>query len=405
MMESVRTKIIGVGGAGVNTVGHILQQPNPYISYAIIDSDIKTLKSIEVPEKLTIGHNITRGLSSGGDPAIALKAIEADKERIEALIQDIDLIFIIAGLGGGIGSVVSSYLNGLAAKKGCVIISFVIMPFTIEGGQKHQIAEKYLGDIRIVSHATIPLPNDLLLQNLSKEATVAEAFQLASTWISRAVYAVSNIIYQTGIVNLDFASLKRVFLNGGGKTLFGLGIGQGMDYCKVALNELTLCPLLHTPHAYQRADSILINIIGGRNLSLHNVNEIGSFLSTHFNSKENMAIGAIIDETKEDFVEIVVIGVTDINKDLPHSANRGRLKTDVSYNQQQQLLFDDLPYVMKGGKRKSSKKSVAGSDPTDLDGSAFERGYFGQLEPVLINGEDIDVPTYLRRGIKVDLGI
>lgn len=402
-METVRTKVIGIGGAGVNAVGHILQQCNSYLSYAVIDSDVKTLQSIEVSEKFMIGHSVTRGLSSGGDPAIACKAIEADKEKIEALIQDVDLLFIIAGLGGGVGSVGSSYISRLAAKQGSVIISFVMMPFTIEGGQKHRIAEKYLGDIRIVSHATIPLANDLLLQNLSDEATVAEAFKLASSWISRGVHAVSNMVYETGIVNLDFASLKKVFLNGGGKTLFGLGAAGGVDYCRIALNELTLCPLLHTPHAYQRADSLLINIIGGRNLSLHDINEIGLFLSTHFNSKENMAIGAVIDEAKEDFVEIVVIGVTDINKGSPRSIHRGRLKTDMVDNQQQQLLFDDLPPLTKNEKRRNSKKSIAGNDPTVLDGNAFERGYFGQLEPILINGEDIDVPTYLRRGIKIDL--
>lgn len=401
-MDTIHTKVIGIGGAGANVIQTLLLKPEPHISYVVLDTDIKTLQSIEFAEKLFIGQNITRGLSSGGDPSVGLKILETEKEKIAALIQGVDLLFVVAGLGGGIGSVISSHIARLAMKEGIVVISLVIMPFTIEGSKKHQIAEKALGDLRIASHATIPLPNDLLLQSLPQDATVAEAFELSSFWISRAIYGISNMIYQVGIINLDFASLKRIFLNGGGKTLFGLGAAEGPDFCKKALNELTLSPVLYTPHAAQNADSLLINITGGKNLSLQNIQEIGEFLSIHFNSKENTAIGAIIDETKEDFLDIVVIGITDINKGLPKTNHQSTSKFTSKENSQQQLLFDDLPPETKNEKRKNTKKPIAGNDPTDFDNKIDGRGYFGQLEPVLINGEDIDIPTYLRRGIKID---
>lgn len=401
-MDNIHTKIIGIGGAGTNVLEHLLSQPNSNLSYLVIDTDIKSLDSGKGAEQFLLGKNETRGLSSGGDPSVALKILEKEKEALEALIQDVDLLFIVAGLGGGVGSTVSSHIANLAIKKDIVVISLVMMPFTIEGSKKHQIAEKALGDLRIVSHATIPLPNDLLLQTLPKEATVVEAFNLASFWIGRAIQGISNMIYETGLINLDFASLKRIFLKGGGKTLFGLGAAEGPDFCKKALNELTLCPILYTPQACQNADSLLINIKGGRNLSMQNINDIGAFLSSHFNSKENTAIGAIIDESKEDFLEIIVIGVTDINKGLPKRSTQENLKTEGKAVPQQQLLFDDIPPETKNEKRKSGKKPIAGNDPTDLDNKEAGRGYFGQLEPILINGEDIDIPTYLRRGIKID---
>lgn len=399
-MESIQAKVIGIGGAGNNAVQELLQERSDYISYAVIDTDVKTLQSVTVAEKLIIGHNLTRGLSSGGDPSVALQAAQADKEKIEALIQDVDLLFLVAGLGGGVGSGLSSFIAQLAAKQGSVVISFAIMPFTIEGSQKHQIAQKTLGDLRLVSHATIPLPNDLLLQNLPGEATVSEAFKFANSWVSRAVHSVTNMLFKVGIINLDFSTLKKIFSSGGGQTLFGLGVAQGSDYLKSALNELVLCPLLHTPHASQRADSLLVNITGGKNLSLQNINEIGSFLSLHFNSKDHTVIGAIIDETKEDFVEILTIGITDINKGSSRSPQRARSRLDSLENAQQQFLFDDLPPLPKNEKRRILKKPIAGNDPTSSD---FQRGYFGQLQPTLINGEDIDVPTYLRRGIRIDL--
>lgn len=402
-MDTIHTKVLGIGGAGANVIQNLLLQPNFNLSYLVLDTDIKTLQSVESAEKFFMGRSTTRGLSSGGDPSIALKVLETEKENIEKLIQNVDLLFIIAGLGGGIGSVLSSHIARLAMKKNIVVISLVMMPFTLEGSKKHQIAEKALGDLRIASHATIPLPNDLLLQSLPQEATVAEAFGLSSSWIARAIHGISSIIYEEGMINLDFASLKGILSNGGGKTLFGLGAATGPDFCKKALNELTLCPILYTPQACQNADSLLINIKGGRNLSLQNIHDICAFLSNHFNSNENNGIGAIIDETKEDFLEIVVIGITDINKRLSKSNHQESLKTTKKENSQQQLLFDDLPPETKNEKRKNSKKPIAGNDPTDLDSRVGGRGYFGQLEPILINGEDIDIPTYLRRGIKIDL--
>lgn len=399
-MESVRSKVIGIGGAGSNAITELLRQPNRYISYAAIDTDIKSLQSLEVKEKLMIGHSVTRGLSSGGDPSLALKAAESDKERIEALIQDVDLLFLVAGLAGGVGSSLAPLIAQLASKQGTLVISVAILPFTIEGGYKHQLAQKNLGLLRLVSHATITLPNDLLLQNFSSDATVFEAFQHANSWVSRAVHSMVNMLYKPGIINLDFAALKKVFPHTAGQSLFGLGSFQGPDYVSNALNELTLCPLLHTPNASQRADNLLINITGGRNLSLQDVNHIGSFLSSHFNSKDDTVIGAIIDESLENFVEIVAIGVTDINKGSPRSTQRSRSKAESLERPQQQFLFDDLPPLANNKKRKTGKKHNAG-DPTDLDDLDSQRGYFGQTERILINGEDIDIPTYLRRGIKI----
>lgn len=401
-MESVRSKVIGIGGAGSNAIKDLLSQPSRYISYAIIDTDIKSLRAVEVDEKLMVGHSVTRGLSSGGDSSLALKAAESDKEKIEALIQDVDLLFLVAGLAGGVGSSLSPLIAQLASKQGTLVISIAILPFTIEGGHKHQLAQKNLNLLRLVSHATITLPNDLLLQNIPSDATVFEAFQHANSWVGRAVHSLTNMLYKPGIINLDFSALKKVFPNSGGQTLFGLGKFEGPDYIANALNELTLCPLLHIPNASQRADSLLINITGGRNLSLQDVNHIGSFLSSHFNSKDDIIIGAIIDESLENFVEIVTIGVTDINKGSPRSLQRLRSKSQPTDHPQQQLLFDDLPPSSNNKKRKTAKKHTAG-DPTDFDDPDSQRGYFGQTERILINGEDIDIPAYLRRGIKIGI--
>lgn len=400
-MESIRSKVIGLGGAGCNAVKELLRSPNAYLSYAVIDTDINTLKFVDVDEKVMIGHSIMRGLSSGGDLELAFKAAECDKEKIEALIENVDLLFLIVGLGGGVGSALATMISQMAAKQNTVVIVFAVLPFTLEGGKKHQMAQQNLGNLRGIAHATITVPNDLLLQNLPVKATVFEAFQQANAWIRRAIDSMTYMLYKPGIINLDFSSLNRVFAHGGGQTIFGFGEASGVDCVARALNELTLCPLLHIPNAGQRADNLLINIRGGRNLSLQEINNIGSFLASHFNSKDNMAIGAIIDEGLEDFIEIVVIGTTDIHKGSVKNHERSRVKSGLFEQHEQQLLFEEFPLEVKSKRKKSVKKHIP-SDPTDVDGVG-QRGYFGHSERILINGEDIDIPTYLRKGIKIGI--
>ena len=393
-MESIRAKVVGVGGAGCNIVESLLKESNEGVSYAVVDTDIGTLNRVEVPEKLMIGHSVTRGLSCGGDPTLSQKCLQADKEKLEAVVSEVDLVFIVGGLSGGVGTSLVPYLSELAGKQGALVISFVVLPFTIEGGKKHQLAQMGLGNLRSSSNVTIPLPNDLLLQHVPEESTVAEAFEHANSWICRAIHSVIDMLYKPGIMNLDFQNFRTTFGNGGGQSLFGLGKAKGHDYVQQALNELTICPLLHTPQSSQKSDALLINITGGRNLTLKDVNEITGFLSAHFKSKDNTVVGAIINQDELDYVEIVVLGTTDLNKGLPakKEEERGRGKKG---DPRQQLLFDNLPMSSK------KKRKSGGSDPTELDSDSTDRGYFGQTEPILFNGEDIDIPTYLRRGIKI----
>lgn len=402
-MEGVRSKVIGIGGAGRNAVKELLGQSSEFVSYAVIDTDAQGFEGVEVNEKLMIGHGVTRGLSSGGDFALALKAAESDREKIEAMVQNVELVFLVAGLGGGVGSALAPLMAQMAAKQGALVVVLGILPFTIEGGYKHQMAQKSLASLRLVSQAIVTLPNDLLLQSLTSEATVCEAFKHANSWVGHAIFSLTNMLYKPGIINLDFAVFKRLFQKSGGQTLFGLGRAAGADYIARALNELTLSPLLHIPNATQRADSLVVSITGGRNLSLQDVNVIGSFLSSHFNSKDETVIGAIIDETVDDFVEIVTIGITDINKGSPRSAARARSKGEMGEHAQQQFVFEDLPPVESGGKKRKSAKKHTAADPTDFDDKDAQRGYFGQAERILINGEDVDIPTYLRRGIKIKI--
>lgn len=386
-MDSVKIKIIGIGGAGNNTVQFLASQNISNVNFAVINTDIKTLQNTTIEEKLLIGHSITRGLSAGGDPNLGLKALQSDKEKVEALLDGVELVFLICGLGGGTGSGATPVIAEWAKAQGALVITFAMLPFNIEGSRRYQVAEAALSHLRKTSNATICLPNDLLLQNLPPEATVLDSFNLSNTWIYKGIKSIADILHKRGIINIDFNNLKNAFSNAGGKTLYGLSRAQGENYIQRALAELTICPLLHIPQSSQTADTLLVNIIAGSNFTLHDVNNVGSFISQKFKSKNLTVIGAIIDQDQTNSIEITVIGATDATR------GAGRKTTSAS-NAYQQVLFDVLPTNPSENKR--SKKQHE-EEPLS------NRGYFIETSRSLIQGQDVDIPTYLRRGIKIRL--
>lgn len=386
-------KIIGVGNCGGNTVQYLNKKARAEATYGAINTDVQSLEALALEEKLVIGHALTRGLSTGGMPAIGKKAVQEDKENIEALLENCDLLFLITGLGGGLGTGAAPGIAKMAQKQGALVFSFGILPFNLEGGQRRQQAELGLTELRQASNIAVSLPNDLLLQQLSSQATVLDAFEHASEWVACAVNGVIDAFFRPGILNLDFATLRNTFREGGGKTLFGFAQAQGPGAVEAALSQLPLCPLLHLPQASRRADALLINIKGGRELALADVNHISSRLSEHFKSQNNTVIGAIIDDSLTDFVQIIVLGSTDIAQgafDLQPSQMSADKRATC-----QQVLFDEEPYI-------SDKKTMAKKKSLNEKNNHTNRGFFFETERTLYAGEDLDVPTYLRRGVKID---
>ncbi|MGA2053147.1 MAG: cell division protein FtsZ, partial [Opitutales bacterium] len=316
--DSLRVKIIGVGGAGTNAVDRLqLDDAGTRLHLVALNTDAQALNVSPLAEKLLIGRGLTRGAGTGGEPEVGRKAAEADIERIGKLLQGMDLVFILAGLGGGTGSGAAPVVAQAATKAGALVVAFVMLPFSTHGARQRQIAEQALVELRQNCDAVIPLPNDLLLQHLDAEATVLDAFAQADVWVSRAIRSICAILFQTGLINLDFATLRRAFAPRGGKTLFGLGRGSGPNSVAEALEDLMLCPLLHTPELSRRADRLLVNIVGGPELSLTQVNEIVGAIAEKFCSRDQTVLGAVIDERMAGNLEICVIGGTDIGSKMP----------------------------------------------------------------------------------------
>jgi len=411
--RNVAIKLIGVGGAGSNAVDRLKMENLDRLQLAVINTDHQALASSPVQDKVLIGMTVTRGLGAGGDPELGREAAESDREKIGAIMKDCDLVFLLAGMGGGTGGGAAPIVAEIAVEQGALMIAFVSMPFSFEGGRRLKQAEEALRALRQVCDAVIPLPNDVLLQEAGENETVLDSFARADEWVGRGVKSIWSMLFKTGLINLDFATLRQAFQQRGGKTLFGLGEGRGEAAVGDAIASLQLCPLLHTPEFSRKADRLLVNIIGGTDLTLPKVNEIMSAVAEQFGRDSHIIMGAVIDEELQNRVEICVLGTSDMGgrsvparrparpKALADSPPSGRDAAAKGAGE-----APSIPEPAGGETVRSTAAAEAAAKARQEEfgfGELESRGYFEKTDRNLFDGQDLDVPTYLRKGIKIVL--
>lgn len=408
----LRIKIIGVGGAGTNAVDRLKLDNLDQVNLAVMNTDGQSISMSPISEKILLGRGVTRGLSTGGEADLGRKAAEEDREQMRKMVEGVDLLFILAGLGGGTGSGASPVLAEVAAEAGALVVAFVTMPFSREGNRRSQQADTALAALRKGCHAVVSMPNDLLLQQIDEEATLMEAFGIADNWINQGVRSIWSMLFQTGLINVDFATLKHAFNERGGKTLFSTGFAEGEDYVSRALQDLEMCPLLHLPENkyIKRPDSLIVNIIGGPDLTMSKVNEVMEYVTEKFGSRDDLVLGATIDGSMHQSLRITVIGMTGIGgaakafgkvPAASSSANERLSEPEGSSAEREGGLSDR--FCDKAPKEKKKKKAPVPQEEFDFKTEADSRGVFERTATNIYEGEDLDVPTYLRRGIRIQV--
>jgi cell division protein FtsZ len=399
--RSVAIKLVGVGGAGSNAVDRLKMESLERLQLAVINTDNQALSSSPVQDKVLIGMGTTRGLGAGGDPDLGRQAAEDDRQKIEAVVKGCDLVFILAGMGGGTGGGASPIVAEIAAEQGALVIAFVTLPFSFEGGRRLKQAEEGLSALRRACDAVIPLPNDILLQEGSDSESVLDSFARADEWIGRGVKAIWSMLSKTGLINVDFATLRQAFQQRGAKTLFGLAEGAGDDAAAEAIANLKLCPLLHTPEFSRKADRLLVNITGGTDLTLPKVNEIMSAIAEQFGRDSHIIMGAVIDEGMQGRVEISVIGASDmgtrgavLRRPLPARARPAAARPDEPAPARPEAPATQPADAAAAAAAKATQEEFG-------FGEVESRGQFERTDRNLFDGHDLDVPTYLRKGIKI----
>ena len=411
--RNIAIKLVGVGGAGSNAVDRLKMENLERLQLAVINTDYQALSSSPVQDKVLVGMSVTRGLGAGGDPDLGREAAEADREKIAAVVKDCHLVFLVTGMGGGTGSGASPVVAEIAAETGALVIAFVTMPFSFEGGRRLKQAEEGLRALRQVCDAVIPLPNDVLLQEAGENESVLDSFARADEWIGRGVKSIWSMLFKTGLINLDFATLRQAFHTRGGKTLFGLGEGLGENAVADALASLKLCPLLHTPEFSRKADRLLVNILGGADLTLPKVNELMTAITEQFGRDSHIIMGAVIDEGMPGRIEVCVIGTSDMGgRALPprrpasNTRSKGPFIVRAESTPAGALAeptpssASRAPVPVQLADIKAVQAARAAQDEFGF-GEVERRGHFEKTDRNLFDGQDLDVPTYLRKGIKV----
>lgn len=300
-----RIKVIGCGGSGGNAVNTMINFGLEGVEFIVVNTDAQALNGNAAPTKLNIGGAVTRGLGAGADPERGRKAALEDHQRIKELISGADMVFICAGMGGGTGTGAAPVIAQLAREEGALTVGVVTKPFLFEGRQRSRRAELGLAQLTEHVDTLITIPNQKLLMLGEEDLSFIDAFRKADEVLFQAVKGISDLITQNGIVNVDFADVKTVMASMG-RALMGTGIAKGNNRARLAAEMAISSPLLDDI-SVDGATGVLINIVGGPDLKMREIQEAASLVQEQAHEDANIIFGASIDEALGENVKVTVI--------------------------------------------------------------------------------------------------
>ncbi|WP_336786329.1 cell division protein FtsZ [Paenibacillus sp. MMO-177] len=302
--QLAQIKVIGVGGGGSNAVNRMIENGVKGVDFITVNTDAQALHLAKSEHKLQIGDKLTRGLGAGANPEVGKKAAEESRELVMQQLKGSDMVFVTAGMGGGTGTGAAPVIAEIARECGALTVGVVTRPFTFEGRKRAAQAELGIEALKEKVDTLIVIPNDRLLEIVDKKTPMLEAFREADNVLRQAVQGISDLIQVPGLINLDFADVKTIMTERG-SALMGIGIATGENRAAEAAKKAIMSPLLET--SIDGARGVIMNITGGSNLSLYEVNEAAEIVISASDPEVNMIFGAIIDEDLKDEIKVTVI--------------------------------------------------------------------------------------------------
>ena len=305
MVDGTATiKVIGVGGAGNNAVNRMIEAGIKGVDFISVNTDRQALQKSKAGTKIQIGEKITRGLGAGANPDIGAQSAEENKSEITESLRGADMVFVTAGMGGGTGTGAAPIVAQAAKEMGILTIGVVTKPFTFEGKKRLSQAERGIESLKGKVDSLVVIPNDKLLQIIDRKTSINEAFRMADDILRQGVQGISDLIAVTGTVNLDFADVKTIMLNTG-MAHMGIGRASGENRAEDAAKQAVQSPLLET--SIEGARGVIINITGGEDLGLHEVNTAAELVQRSVDPEANIIFGTVTDPDMEDEIQITVI--------------------------------------------------------------------------------------------------
>jgi cell division protein FtsZ len=297
-------KVVGVGGGGTNAVTRMVDAGLKGVEFLAVNTDAQALLMSEADIKLHIGAKSTRGLGAGADPEVGLGAAMESRDELKEALKGADMVFVTAGEGGGTGTGGAPVIAEIARELGALTVGVVTRPFTFEGQKRADQAEYGIRNLREKVDTLIVIPNDRLLTVVGKETSIMDAFRMADDILRQGVQGITDLITIPGLVNLDFADVRTI-MSDAGSALMGIGIASGDNRAAEAARTAVSSPLLEA--SVEGATGILLNITGGSDLGLFEVNEAAEVVTSAADRNANVIFGAVIDEALHDEVRVTVI--------------------------------------------------------------------------------------------------
>lgn len=302
--QLAKIKVVGVGGGGGNAVNRMIESGVKGVEFIVANTDLQVLKSSKAPVKIQIGAELTNGLGAGAKPEIGKEAALESKAEIEAALEGADMVFITCGMGGGTGTGAAPVIADIAQQLGALTVGIVTKPFSFEGKKRMNNALSGLEELKKHVDTLIIVPNDRLREIIDKTTPLLESFREVDNVLRRGVQSISDLIAVAGLINLDFADVKAV-MEKRGNALIGIGIGVGENRATEAALQAVSSPLLET--SIDGATDAIINVTGGSNLTLFEVEEAAETIRKSANTDINTIFGAVINENLNDEIIVTVI--------------------------------------------------------------------------------------------------
>ena len=303
MAEFANIKVIGVGGGGNNAVNRMIESGLQGVQFISVNTEDQVLEVSKADVKIQIGEKLTRGLGAGANPQVGEQAALESKEEIVKALQGADMVFVTAGMGGGTGTGAAPIVAECAKEMGALTVAVVTKPFSFEGKRRKEVADKGADYLKEKVDTIITIPNDKLLQIIDKKTPLKDAFLVADDVLRQGVQGISDLITTTGLINLDFADVCTI-MKGAGTAMMGIGTASGDNRATDAASE-AISSRLQT--SIDGAQSILLNVTGGPDISLYEINEAAEKVAEAVDPEANIIFGSVIDPDMEDSIRITVV--------------------------------------------------------------------------------------------------
>jgi len=403
-------KVIGVGGGGGNAVKRMIEASLKGVEFYVVNTDRQALSACSNATKVQIGADLTNGLGAGSDPELGSRAAEEDKDQLSQIVEDSDMVFITAGMGGGTGTGASPVIAKLAKDRNALTIGVVTKPFIFEGRRRMRQAEEGLEELKEYADSVIVIPNQRLIDEVERNTPIREAFRKADDVLLQGVKSISDLITIPGEINLDFADVKTIMSETGG-ALMGIGVGQGDNRAKSAADSAVACPLLEEA-SIDGATGILVNVTGGLDVTLHEVEEAMQIISNAVDESSHVIFGLVFDEDLEDKIQVTVIA-TGFEEGRPTVKKQGGRITSSAETLDLDTLINRT-FPGRGGSgnglgapSQTRRRTPPGQSREDFEDFDIPPAQRRRVEPEVtqeippeeeeeVQDDTLDIPTFLR---------